>query len=123
MRVPARTKQKVGYGHVDYRGRKSTDVNRRVSSGMRSHAVRQLAPFVLLFLVFTVIFATRPLVAGASPVFLTTQGSKFMYQGQTVLLRGENFNNEPANSCCGGPDINKINANLDRKSTRLNSSH
>src|SRR5439155_1224751 len=34
MRVPARTKQKVGYGHVDYRGRKSTDVNRRVSSGM-----------------------------------------------------------------------------------------
>ena len=77
---------------------------------MRSHAVRQLAPFVLLFLVFTVIFATRPLVAGAAPVFLTTQGSKFMYQGQTVLLRGENFNNEPANSCCGGPDINLINA-------------
>jgi len=34
-----------------------------------------------------------------------------VYNGQVVTLRGENFNNEPANICCGGPDITKINAN------------
>jgi hypothetical protein len=33
-----------------------------------------------------------------------------MYQGQPMVLRGVNFNNEPALACCGGPDINLINA-------------
>jgi len=34
-----------------------------------------------------------------------------VYNGRVVTLRGENFNNEPALACCGGPNITKINAN------------
>jgi PKD repeat protein len=52
-----------------------------------------------------------PLHVSASPSFVTTAGSKLMYQGQAIVLRGVNFNNEPALACCGGPDINLINAN------------
>jgi hypothetical protein len=47
---------------------------------------------------------------GASP-YLTVSGSNLVYKGQVVVLRGENFNNGPALSCCGGPNINLINAN------------
>jgi hypothetical protein len=37
--------------------------------------------------------------------FLTDDGAR------RITLRGENFNNEPALSCCGGPDINRVNVN------------
>jgi hypothetical protein len=43
--------------------------------------------------------------------YLTVSGSGLAYKGQTVVLRGENFNNAPGLSCCGGPNINSINAN------------
>ena len=47
----------------------------------------------------------------AGPVFLQVSNGNLVYNGRVVVLRGENFNNEPANACCGGPDITKINAN------------
>jgi len=43
--------------------------------------------------------------------YLTVSDGKLVYGGQDVVLRGENFNNEPALSCCGGPDISLINVN------------
>ena len=42
---------------------------------------------------------------------MTVSGGNLVYGGRTVLLRGENFNNEPALACCGGPNVNAINAN------------
>ncbi len=55
---------------------------------------------------------TRPVAPpGGGTSFLTISGRSFSYRGQTVSLRGVNFNNEPALACCGGPDINKINVN------------
>jgi len=44
--------------------------------------------------------------------YLTVSDGKLVYEGQDVVLRGENFNNEPALSCCGGPDIDLINSNI-----------
>ena len=34
-----------------------------------------------------------------------------MHDGSRIVLRGVNFNNEPALACCGGPNINSINVN------------
>jgi hypothetical protein len=44
----------------------------------------------------------------ASP-YLNIAGDVLTFKGQTVVLRGENFNNEPAMSCCGVPNISRIN--------------
>ena len=43
--------------------------------------------------------------------YLVVSNGNLVYNGRVVVLHGENFNNEPANACCGGPDITKINAN------------
>jgi len=51
----------------------------------------------------------RPVASGA---YLTVSDGNLVYDGQNVVLRGENFNNEPALSCCGGPDIDLINASI-----------
>ncbi len=45
------------------------------------------------------------LAAGRLP---TVRGRDLVYRGQVLRLRGVNFNNEPALSCCGGPDIHAI---------------
>jgi len=47
--------------------------------------------------------------SAAAGSYLQVSGRNFTYAGQTVVLRGEDFNNEPALSCCGGPDIGAIN--------------
>jgi PKD repeat protein len=73
--------------------------------------IRKLSLLVLGFLGLAGIVIAGPLAVSASPSYVTTQGSKLMYQGQPIVLRGVNFNNEPALACCGGPDINLINAN------------
>ena len=62
-------------------------------------------------LALAAIVMVGPLRATAAASYVTTSGSKLMYQGQPIALRGVNFNNEPALACCGGPDINLINAN------------
>ena len=49
--------------------------------------------------------------ANAAASYVTTSGSKLMYQGSPMVLRGVNFNNEPALACCGGPNIGSINVN------------
>ena len=74
-----------------------------------------------LVLIFPVLFVqaappnppTDLRVAGSAPSgsYLTVAGNNLVYNGQVVVLRGENFNNGPALSCCGGPNINLINAN------------
>jgi hypothetical protein len=47
--------------------------------------------------------------SGASPAFLTVDGRDFRLGGVGgVRLRGVNFNNEPALSCCGGPDLGAL---------------
>ncbi|TMD67640.1 MAG: hypothetical protein E6I84_03275, partial [Chloroflexi bacterium] len=71
--------------------------------------MRKLSPIVLGMLILASIIASGSNVT-AAPVYLTAQGTQLMYQGQHVLLRGVNFNNEPALACCGGPNINAINA-------------
>ena len=75
----------------------------------------------LLLLIFPVLVVRAPPpnpptnlhVAGSAPTtaYLTVSGTNLVYKGQVVILRGENFNNGPALSCCGGPNINLINAN------------
>ena len=75
--------------------------------------------FLLLIFAALVVQAAPPNppanlhVASSAPIgsYLTVSGSSLAYKGQTVVLRGENFNNGPALSCCGGPNINSINAN------------
>jgi hypothetical protein len=47
-----------------------------------------------------------------SDAYLTVSNGELLYQGQAVVLRGENFNNEPSLSCCGGPDIDRINVDM-----------
>ena len=48
----------------------------------------------------------------ASNAYLTVSNGSLFYGGRAVVLRGENFNNEPSLSCCGGPNINLINAGM-----------
>ena len=55
------------------------------------------------------LWLTPPTVATAADAYLTVTGGTLSYGGQTVVLRGENFNNEPGLSCCGGPNIDSIN--------------
>ncbi|HYS30087.1 MAG TPA: cellulase family glycosylhydrolase, partial [Candidatus Limnocylindria bacterium] len=47
----------------------------------------------------------------SSGAYLVVSNGNLVYNGRVVTLRGENFNNEPALACCGGPNITKINAN------------
>ena len=49
--------------------------------------------------------------AHAAASYVSSSGSNLMYQGSRIVLRGVNFNNEPALACCGGPNINAINVN------------
>jgi len=42
---------------------------------------------------------------------LTISGRAFSYKGHSVWLHGENFENEPALTYAGGPDITRINVN------------
>src|SRR2546423_11722551 len=51
-----------------------------------------------------------PVVSSAAAgSYLQVSGHNFTYAGQTVVLRGEDFNNEPALSCCGGPGNGAVN--------------
>ena len=45
--------------------------------------------------------------------YLIVSGDSLVYHGRAVTLRGENFNNGPAMTCCGVPEITRINANAD----------
>src|SRR5580693_6254425 len=76
---------------------------------LKPSSIAKLLLCAMVAFVLATIFGTAVLQAVAAPSFVTTQGSQFMYQGQRVLLRGENFNNEPALACCGGPDLNLVN--------------
>jgi Cellulase (glycosyl hydrolase family 5) len=62
---------------------------------------------------------TTPPAPTPAPVFLTVSGSNLTYRGQVVVLRGENFENCPAQSSCvlrsditkidvSGPDYAKV---------------
>jgi len=53
----------------------------------------------------------QPAVLAADP-YLAVAGPNLTYNGQVVNLRGENFNNETALSCCGSGNIADINASV-----------
>jgi cellulase (glycosyl hydrolase family 5) len=105
MRVPLQGQREVGYGKVTRQA--------RWHNGARKQGgphIRKISSYVVGLVVLAAIIVAGPLPASAAPSYVTTQGSQFMYQSQKVVLRGENFNNEPALACCGGPDITLINA-------------
>jgi hypothetical protein len=62
---------------------------------------------VLFLCVATLAACSQPsvLAAGRLPI---VRGRDLIYQDRVLTLHGVNFNNEPALSCCGGPNINAI---------------
>ena len=52
-----------------------------------------------------------PLPSPLTGSYISISGSNLVYGGRVVTLRGENFNNEPALACCGGPNMARINVN------------
>lgn len=52
-----------------------------------------------------------PPTTPVAPGFLSAKGGQLTFNGKPIRLRGENFNNEPGLSCCGGPNISGIDAN------------
>lgn len=48
--------------------------------------------------------------AQAANPYLSVSGPNLSYNGQTVTLRGENFNNGTALTCCGSGSIDNVNA-------------
>jgi len=66
---------------------------------------------VLCFFALAGMIVSGQMRAHAAASYVTSSGSNLMYQSSRIVLRGVNFNNEPALACCGGPNINSINVN------------
>ena len=66
---------------------------------------------VLCFFALAGMIVSGQMRAHAAASYVSSSGSNLMYQGSRIVLRGVNFNNEPALACCGGPNINAINVN------------
>jgi hypothetical protein len=80
-------------------------------------ALRLLGSTVALSIATTVALSiattslVSPVTAAAAAVpFLSVTGGVLAFDGRTVVLRGENFNNGPGLSCCNGIDISGINS-------------
>jgi PKD repeat protein len=80
------------------------------ASSNRESRLKRFGASVATVALLASMLVLRAATAAGATSFVTTQGSSLMYQGQHIVLRGVNFNNEPALACCGGPDINAINA-------------